>query len=215
MKTITALTILFAATLTCLSADIPKVTSKAAKELLKHPEFKKALEAAPEFTKAVLKELDKHAPEDVKPRDDAKFVSRWKKKKGKGGTHPQYTVFGWTEEKAQEHVEHLANYCDGWDFKKLKSIYGRPDTYGDALFFRVGENRPKAYEFYIQDVAYWNSVTKRAQGCVYFYLDRESLKVVQVRFYLSDLPPLNATTGLAQGVHVKAFTPTGKKLGYK
>ncbi len=44
------------------AAEPPTVKSKAAQKLLKHPEFKKAMEAAPEFTKAVLAELDQHAP---------------------------------------------------------------------------------------------------------------------------------------------------------
>ena len=48
------------------AAEPPAVKSKAAQKLLKHPEFKKAMEAAPEFTKAVLAELDKHAPKPVK-----------------------------------------------------------------------------------------------------------------------------------------------------
>lgn len=43
----------------------PAVKSKAAQELLKHPEFKKALEAAPELGK-LLEELDKHAPAAAK-----------------------------------------------------------------------------------------------------------------------------------------------------
>ena len=47
-----------------IAVEPPVVTSKVAKKLLKHPEFKKALEAAPEFTKAVLKELDKYAPKE-------------------------------------------------------------------------------------------------------------------------------------------------------
>ena len=45
------------------------VKSKAAQELLKHPEFKKAMELVPEFTKAALKALDKFAPAPKKPID--------------------------------------------------------------------------------------------------------------------------------------------------
>jgi len=44
-----------------LFAEPPALKSKAALELLKHPEFKKAMEAAPEFTKAVLNDLDRYA----------------------------------------------------------------------------------------------------------------------------------------------------------
>ena len=42
------------------AAEPPVVKSKAAKELLKHPEFEKALEAAPELGK-LLSALDKDA----------------------------------------------------------------------------------------------------------------------------------------------------------
>ena len=58
--------VLFVAALTSFGAEPPAVTSKTAKELLKHPEFKKALETAPEFTKAVLQRLDNHAVEAEK-----------------------------------------------------------------------------------------------------------------------------------------------------
>ena len=51
-------------TLSGFAAEPPAVKSKAAQVL--KPEFKKAMEAAPEFTKAVLAELDKHAPKPVK-----------------------------------------------------------------------------------------------------------------------------------------------------
>ena len=57
-------------TLSGFAAEPPAVKSKAAQELLKHPEFKKAMEAAPEFTKAVLAELDKHAPKPVRHLDN-------------------------------------------------------------------------------------------------------------------------------------------------
>ena len=43
------------------AAEPPALKRKAALELLKHPEFKKAMEAAPEFTKAVLNDLDRYA----------------------------------------------------------------------------------------------------------------------------------------------------------
>ena len=51
------------------AAEPPAVKSKAAQELLKHPEFKKALEAAPELGK-LLEELDKHAPEIKQPKSE-------------------------------------------------------------------------------------------------------------------------------------------------
>jgi hypothetical protein len=56
------------------AAEPPVVKSKAAQELLKHPEFKKAMESAPEFTKAALKALDKFAPAPKKPIDPGKIA---------------------------------------------------------------------------------------------------------------------------------------------
>ena len=61
------LTIFVATVFIGFSAEPPNVTNKAAKELLKHPEFKKALEAVPEFTKAILAELDKQSTVEMKP----------------------------------------------------------------------------------------------------------------------------------------------------
>ena len=57
----TFIVLFVSAALTSFGAEPPTVTSKTAKELLRHPEFKKALETAPEFTKAVLQRLDNHA----------------------------------------------------------------------------------------------------------------------------------------------------------
>jgi len=57
-----------------LAAEPPVVKSKAAQELLKHPEFKKAMELVPEFTKAALKALDKFAPAPKKPIDPRKIA---------------------------------------------------------------------------------------------------------------------------------------------
>ena len=50
------------------AAEPPALKSKAALELLKHPEFKKAMEAAPEFTKAVLNDLDRYALGSLRAR---------------------------------------------------------------------------------------------------------------------------------------------------
>ena len=56
---------LFLISFSGFAAEPPVVKSKAAQELLKHPEFKKAMEAAPELGK-LLEELDKHAPAEAK-----------------------------------------------------------------------------------------------------------------------------------------------------
>lgn len=61
MKTALAISIALLS-VSLYGADSPKLKSKAAQQLLKHPQFKKAMEAAPEFTQQILEELDKYAP---------------------------------------------------------------------------------------------------------------------------------------------------------
>ena len=200
MKTITALTILFAATLTCLSADIPKVTSKAAKELLKHPEFKKALETVPEFTKAVLKELDKHAPEDVKPLDNSKLVVNWRIIGG--GKFPQFDIFSKDDNAKQNEL--LAQFYDGWDINKLERYFGKPRIFtseDDGTYYWMPSNG-------VIHLILWNRFTKRNYNDVALYLDQKTLKVVKVR--------VGGSSNVAhRPKRVTVVTPTGKKLGYK
>jgi len=64
-------------TLFGFAADKPEVKSREAKALLKHPEFKKAMEAAPRFTREVLKELDKYVAKSSK-KEAAKNEGRKK-----------------------------------------------------------------------------------------------------------------------------------------
>ena len=65
MKTaLTVFVIIIAFAMNSTAAELPALESKSAKKLLKHPQFRKALAVAPEFTMAVLKELDKYAPKE-------------------------------------------------------------------------------------------------------------------------------------------------------
>jgi len=103
-----------------LAAEPPVVKSKAAKELLKHPEFKKALEAAPEFTKAVLKELDKYAP---KTGIDESY-----------GTRPDYGG-EYVKIDVEEYQIKMNRLFKGKSAKEVVALLGKPAEVSSLNFF--------------------------------------------------------------------------------
>ena len=105
-----------------LAAEPPVVKSKAAQELLKHHEFKKALEAAPEFTKAVLEELDKYAP---------------KTKTGIQGSYGITPVYGgeYAEIDVEEYQTRMKRLLMGKSAKEVVALLGKPHRVSSLDFF--------------------------------------------------------------------------------
>jgi hypothetical protein len=178
------------------AAEPPVVKSKAAKELLKHPEFKKAMEAAPEFTKAVLKELDKHAPKpDKKPTLDG--VVRWQELNGT--KLPQWDELNLPSSRALG--ESLAKFYDGWTLDKWKSIFG------PLSFESMSDGTFRCYSGLNQHEFLWNKFEENSDGRVTYFFDKTTLKVVKVG---GNWGPLTSIKFIAE-----TTTPYGKSLGYK
>jgi len=106
-----------------LTAELPVVKSKAAQELLKHPEFKKALEAAPEFTKAVLKELDKYAPKTKNGIDESYGI-----RPAYGGEYVGIDV--------EEYQKKMKRLLMGKSAKGVVALLGKPVEVSSLGFFK-------------------------------------------------------------------------------
>jgi hypothetical protein len=181
------------------AAEPPVVKSKAAQELLKHPEFKKAMEAAPEFTKAVLAELDKHAPALVK-EPSLTGVMRWvaaPNKSQKTIKLPQYNALDGLDKIRGQ----IAIFYDGWTLEKWKSVFGKPydfelrkDAAGKEYFWMTSS---LAHRFL------HNPVTETVSGNVWYHVDKATFRIVRTCAYLRVLEKNWVTT------------PYGKKMGYK
>ena len=188
-------TILITSVFTAITAEPPVVTSKAAKELLKHPEFKKALEAAPSFTKDILKVLDELAPKDLEPN---KAVIK--------------TVNGIPIYSAHDDgkwIEHALDFYDGMTLKKLKELYGKPDefTNADSAWKFEPDYNNISNDDRKNRSNFYSEVTEKYGGFIYFYIDKKTSRVVAISGGRFSGSPFNGTRVI--------YTSYGKKIGYK
>ena len=184
------------------AAEPPVVKSKAAKELLKHPEFKKAMEAAPEFTKAILAELDKHAPKAIsKAEKDA--VYHFVRRDGAFSGVPIY------HSDSKDWPQHAVKFFDGWSLAQIKDVYmpGSRGPTNEAYDSTISGKDVYGVPVRIYgnvNMAFYNTVLGEHTGWLEFFLDANDGKVV-------------ALSGSGTGVKLvrRYVTPHGKKLGYK
>lgn len=192
------------------AADPPVVKSKAAQELLKHPEFKKALESAPELGK-LLEELDKHAPKPITKKEEETVYRMITYNLHKV---PVYNV------KSKTWPEHAVKFYDGWNLKKLNQSLFHP-----AFLLELGEKptevedssiggkkvyRVTPRNFYVggKNGHFYNEVLKETTGQLLWFIDANDAKVVALELYRTG-------KGAALDTGETYITPHGKKLGYK
>jgi len=192
------------------AAEPPVVKSKAAQELLKHPEFKKAMEAAPEFTKAVLKELDKHAPE-MKKKPSLDGVGRWVEYNGV--KFPQFNALD--RKSIKEAGSKFADFYDGWTYEKWKAVYGDPISFAlipePGPTFWAGGRAHYALVAKNPVLPFFNPETKRNMGTMRWMVDKETMEIAAVLCSLGDL----TLADMEERLKCMFYTPTAKKLGYK
>ena len=195
---------LFLISFCVLAIEPPVVKSKAAQELLKHPEFKKAMEAAPELGK-LLEELDKHAPAAAKKLTLNGVVS-WQSNRLTDGTKravklPQYNALDFDKEKI---ATQLAEFYSGWTLEKWKSSFGKPDSFtsrktrGGRQYYWCTPAPRDGHELL------FNSVTEKGKGVVWWHFDK-NFKIERIIVYF---------TGYGS-TPIDRLTPYGKKMGYE